>query len=52
MMEKRNRLSTFEDDATAKCIKRCAELHFDIAGSGDPFEYGGAVTRFWALGST
>ena len=43
MMEKRNELSTFEDDATAKCIKRCAELHLrHIAGSGDPFEYGSA----------
>jgi 3-dehydroquinate synthase len=43
MMEKRGDLEAFEDRATARCIRRCAELHLrHIASGGDPFEGGSA----------
>jgi 3-dehydroquinate synthase len=43
MMEKRIDLDAFEPKATARCIRRCAELHLrHIASGGDPFEGGSA----------
>ncbi|MGB0646159.1 MAG: 3-dehydroquinate synthase [Bradymonadia bacterium] len=43
MMEKRTDLNAFEPKATARCIRRCAELHLrHIAAGGDPFEGGSA----------
>lgn len=43
MMEKRVDLDAFEEKATARCIRRCAELHLrHIASGGDPFEGGSA----------
>ena len=43
MYQKRVELTDVTSAASAKCVRRCAELHLrHIATSGDPFEYGSA----------
>ncbi len=43
MYQKRDELNDVTSAASARCVRRCAELHLrHIAMSGDPFEYGSA----------